>query len=244
MKKIGIISLIVLVALHTACKKRERITENDQLKLKINTISNGTAIVPGLMNKENAAGNMYSIDLLKYYITGIELTDQDGKTHAFNNYDLIDITDESSSWITAPSLPYNRYTKIKLCFGIDRIRNHEGAQDGDLDPIYGMIWTWNTGYIFYKHEGHYRASDSTIKPLTLHLGTDRAYSTIELPINWDVTEASKALYLNFDVNNFYNNPVVDFNTDNNRNSTTAEDIPWIDNMTSNISDAFSVDHTE
>lgn len=244
MKKIGLFSVLALFLILPSCKKKVRETENSNIKLKINTIANGTAITPGLMNKVNAAGNEYSIDMLKYYISGIVLLNENGSWVTFRNYDLIDIDDANSSWITAPKIPFGRYTKLRFALGVDSVRNHIGAQDGDLDPIHGMIWDWNTGYIFYKHEGHYKANDGSTRPLTQHLGTDRGFSYVEIPINWDVTAESKAMYLNFDINNMYNNPAVDFNIDGERMSTTAADISWVDMLASNTSDAFSVDHTE
>lgn len=237
---------LVVVSTFTSCKRKTRVTERTDLSIKMNTTCNGSAISPGLMNNTNAAGQNYSVDLLKYYISKIVLHNEDGTKVNLNNYDLIDINTPGSAFIAMPSVPLGHYTSITLNLGIDSSRNHEGAQEGDLDPLYGMIWTWNTGYIFYKHEGKYKINDSTTGNLVFHLGTDRAYSTTTIPIDWKIEENSTAntLHLDFDINKMYNNPAVDFTVDNNRMSTSAIDSEWIDKMKSNINDAFSFSKVE
>ena len=50
-------------------------------------------------------------------------------------------------------IPNGEYTKVNYTIGVDAARNTEGAQDGALDLVNGMFWSWNTGYIFMKMEG-------------------------------------------------------------------------------------------
>ncbi|HEY1201915.1 MAG TPA: MbnP family protein, partial [Niastella sp.] len=45
--------------------------------------------------------------------------------------------------------------------GVDSALNVNGVQAGSLDPLNGMFWTWNSGYIFAKLEGK---SDSSKAP--------------------------------------------------------------------------------
>lgn len=45
---------------------------------------------------------------------------------------------------------------IELLFGTDSLSNICGAFEGALDPIHGMYWTWNTGFINLKIEGKYK----------------------------------------------------------------------------------------
>ncbi|MFN4989972.1 MAG: MbnP family protein, partial [Ignavibacteria bacterium] len=39
-----------------------------------------------------------------------------------------------------------------LCFGLDSIDNVNTSFEGALDPIHGMFWTWNSGYVNCKIE--------------------------------------------------------------------------------------------
>lgn len=239
-----IITLIGLTLLFSSCKKRVRPLQTTDLNIHMLTEVDGTNITLGLMNHVNASGNRYSIDILKYYISNVIFTREDGLKFKLNRYDLIDIEAPESSIIPVNDIPEGTYTSIQLSMGVDSIRNHTGAQDGDLDPVYGMAWPWNTGYIFYKHEGQYMKNDSTSAPLRFHFGTDPGYSTVTIPLHVEITTESKAIYLVFDVNKMYNDPAINFVEDNDHQSVSANDARWIDNMRINTSDAFSFDHVE
>ena len=45
------------------------------------------------------------------------------------------------------------FDNIKFNIGIDSLTNVSGVFDGDLDPVNGMYWTWQSGYINFKLEG-------------------------------------------------------------------------------------------
>lgn len=56
-----------------------------------------------------------------------------------------------------------------LMLGVDSALNYDGVHGGDLDPIHGMYWTWQTGYIHCKIEGIFELSGKRV-PLEFHLG--------------------------------------------------------------------------
>ncbi len=58
---------------------------------------------------------------------------------------------------------------VLLWFGVDSLLQRGGVMDGDLDPVHGMYWTWQSGYIQFKLEGLLRDSAGERK-LELHLG--------------------------------------------------------------------------
>jgi len=61
----------------------------------------------------------------------------------------------------------NKNKTIELMLGVDSLTNVSGAFSGALDPTNGMYWTWQSGYINIKIEGH---SLRTNKPFVYHLG--------------------------------------------------------------------------
>ena len=79
---------------------------------------------------------------------------------------LLDLAD-SASLDQQMSRPVNN--KISLLFGIDSAIQVGGVGTGALDPLRGMYWTWQTGYVQWKMEGAIRV-DSVESPLELHLG--------------------------------------------------------------------------
>jgi hypothetical protein len=79
---------------------------------------------------------------------------------------LLDLAD-SASLDQQMSRPVNN--KISLLFGIDSAIQVGGVGTGALDPLRGMYWTWQTGYVHWKIEGAIRV-DGLESPLELHLG--------------------------------------------------------------------------
>ena len=79
---------------------------------------------------------------------------------------LLDLAD-SASLDQQMSRPVNN--KISLLFGIDSAIQVGGVGTGALDPLRGMYWTWQTGYVQWKMEGAIRV-DGVESPLELHLG--------------------------------------------------------------------------
>ena len=79
---------------------------------------------------------------------------------------LLDLAD-SSSLDQQMSRPVNN--KNSLLFGVDSAIQVGGVGTGALDPLRGMYWTWQTGYVQWKMEGAIRV-DGVESPLELHLG--------------------------------------------------------------------------
>lgn len=224
-----------------ACRKNKGTTLSESARVQIsfqNKVA-GQPVEYGKYNYTNLAGNLYTITLLKYYVTNVVLTTDDNVDIKLNNYDLIDAFDVANfSTIDAGEIPNGVYKSMRFNLGIDSTRNHTGAQDGDLDPMHNMIWNWNTGYLFLKHEGKFINNTSDTTDLQYHLGTDLAYSTISVPINMEISGAAKTLNIEFDLNSMYDSPLIDFNSGNVHHSTLLSDKSWINAMVINAQDAF------
>ncbi len=67
-------------------------------------------------------------------------------------------------------LPAGTYQTITFTLGVDSLLNCSGAQDGALDPLNGMFWTWNSGYIFFKLEGYSSSSTADLNRIEQHIG--------------------------------------------------------------------------
>lgn len=238
----------------SACKTMDEPTLQEpveatsiELKLNFENNVNGAPLKYGLFNYENAAGNTYMVTLLKYYISNIRLINDSGDTVAYNQFELIDASDYAFSEILLEDLPLDNYTQLIFDFGIDSMYNHDGDQFGDMDPINGMIWSWATGYIFFKHEGKFINASGEEQFLLFHYGTDRAFvPDITVPLtDVTITENISQLILQFDLDQVYKNPnVIDFDEDNNHQSVSESDLPWIGKIQENLPNAFSFSRTE
>ena len=56
----------------------------------------------------------------------------------------------------------------RLYFGVDSQTQVLATRPGALDPIHGMYWTWQSGYIQWKMEGAMKTDTAQI-PIQLHL---------------------------------------------------------------------------
>jgi hypothetical protein len=180
-------------------------------------------------------------------VSNFSLVRADGSEQHFKNYELIDAAKPETLSFSLDSVINGEFTAVKFMLGIDSGRNHSGAQDGDLDPVHGMLWTWNTGYIFYKHEGNYITSAGDTSTVVLHLGTDDAQTSVTVPITkLSVAGNTRKLFLGFDLNSAYTSSVsnMDFNTDNFRMSSDRDDFFWIYSMKTNLKDAFHYNKAE
>ena len=120
---------------------------------------------------QNQLGQKYTVTNFKYYISNLSLKGADGKDYQINDSYLLIRQDDEESWsATLNDIPAGKYTAISFMIGVDSLHNCSGAQSGALDPINGMFWTWNTGYIFLKLEGKSSASKSPGNIFEYHIG--------------------------------------------------------------------------
>jgi hypothetical protein len=196
----------------------------------------------GLMCYQNASGDSFQVDLLKYYIGRFEWLRADGTSYKTDNYQLINASNLPSLDFQLANIPNGTYTGVRFNLGVDSISNHTFTNYDALDASSGMIWSWNTGYIFFKHEGRFVDSLNATKPLLFHYGTDRGFTQIQLPLdNLVINANTRNLQLTFDLGALYREPTpIDFNSWNNNQSLTTQEYPWIDAMRYNFGSSFSI----
>src|SRR5690606_23191066 len=137
---------------------------------------------------------------------------KDNSYLSFDIFKLVDQNRQESRTFTEKGVQ-GEYDSLVFLMGIPEDRNHSGAQDGDLDPSKGMIWTWNTGYIFYKHEGQFKDPGGNPKMLRQHYGTDNALVRVALPLsNVKLEGKKKKITVSLDVQKIYEaSEVINFN---------------------------------
>jgi hypothetical protein len=88
----------------------------------------------------------------KFYISNLQYFKNDSLVYTSNkSVHLIDLSiNQSLTIIEKGEIDFD---KITFNVGIDSFTSVSGVLDGDLDPVYGMYWTWQSGYINFKLEG-------------------------------------------------------------------------------------------
>lgn len=116
------------------------------------SVFNGTQRIQPDPEHYQESKNGIGLKQLKFYISGIQFVNAKGKVwKESESYHLLDIGNTDSVVVALPKdfLPET----CSFFVGIDSVTNVSGAQTGDLDPMNGMYWTWQSGYINVKLEG-------------------------------------------------------------------------------------------
>jgi hypothetical protein len=105
-----------------------------------------------------------------FYVSRIRLSNSVGTSTGHDKeYHLIDYSNAASHTVSLKA-PKGPYDSIQFMLGVDSFHNTSGAQTGALDPLHGMFWTWNSGYIFAKFEGLVARSSGSHIPFAHHVG--------------------------------------------------------------------------
>ena len=125
---------------------------------------------------------------IRYYVHGVALVTTTGmEIRDQRKHRLIDFSDPASTrfQIYAPEQQELSFLHFKL--GVDSLTQSGGAIGEDLDPVNGMYWTWQSGYISIKLEGASLASPHQKHEFALHLGGYRepfqTIKSVSLPIS-------------------------------------------------------------
>ena len=146
-------------------------TSKPVLKLSFAHLMNAENLVFNKMYT-NASNEPFTVKTLRYYVGEVNLTKTGGQTwtQPSGSYALIDASkQEKLNWSLA-QVPDGEYTQLSFLLGVDSLYNVSGAQEGALDPLNGMFWTWNSGYIFLKLEGVSDSIKTDRKSYEIHIG--------------------------------------------------------------------------
>jgi len=124
-----------------------------------------------LQKKYTTASDTLEIDLMRFYLSDIQIAYEDASTFKEkNSYHLIDI-EELNSWVVGLDAYKNKKIKtVTFAIGIDSTASVSGALSGALDPSKGMYWAWQSGYINMKMEGKSNSCTTRNNRFQFHVG--------------------------------------------------------------------------
>lgn len=143
----------------------------------------------------------FKLKTLKFYITGIK-TVKDGKNvySEKNSYHLIDLSNNKSLTWHLLRGGKKEFNTVNFQLGVDSLTNESGARGGDLDPIKGMYWSWQSGYINFKLEGDSNENNKKTN-FDYHLGGYQSKFNAIQTISLNVKQ-NKVVQIGFDVKAF------------------------------------------
>ncbi|TAH01348.1 MAG: hypothetical protein EAZ17_04925 [Sphingobacteriales bacterium] len=144
-------------------------TGTSSLKVTFRILNNGEPLNTS-ETYLNFSGEQYRVDVFKFYVSNVKLRTSDNRvSEEKESYHLVDLANAESRELTL-TMNNGSYQQLEFTLGVDSLRNVSGAQTGALDPMLGMFWTWNSGYIFAKLEGQSPQSTALQQNFTYHIG--------------------------------------------------------------------------
>ncbi len=174
---------------------------------------NNETLELGSKQYRDAMGDSLYIDLLRFYVGNFALTSA-GKEIAISkgveSYHLLDAENPNDWVITIPNVPAANYNALEFTVGVDSAINTTGAMSGDLDPVKGMYWAWNTGYIMAKIEGRSKVCLTLHHAFEFHIGGYASpYNTVRkasLPLPVNVLSGQETIiYINVNASAWFQN---------------------------------------
>lgn len=128
---------------------------------------------------ENAAGNQYSIEKLRYFVSDIQFRRTNGTTYGVDDYHYRDVSLDETRSYTIAGVPAGTYDAISFTFGLDPTKNVPGPPINQDPNTLGMGWpdNWGGGWHYMILEGFHNAAD----PVSYKTHTGRRYITTPGP---------------------------------------------------------------
>ncbi|MBL4606070.1 MAG: hypothetical protein JKY02_10520 [Flavobacteriaceae bacterium] len=121
------------------------------------------------INFTNANGELLSIERLRYLISEIVLTHENGAVSVLNGYNLVDVTNNTNlSFTTSPIITPGNYTNVSFRFGFRDSNNINGAYL-DLNTVnFNVPGMLGGGYHYMQLDGKY-LDNTTEAPFNYHV---------------------------------------------------------------------------
>lgn len=220
MKKSFFLTFVFAVFMAVSCKKPASYGE---LCVNIGYSVNGKALITDSLCYRNDAGNEFMITEIQWFISKMGLQDEHGEWVTLEPlFFYIDTNIPESQTLEIKSIPVGKYKALRFVFGLDEEDNRTGLFTDP--PESEMFWPdlLGGGYHYMKLNGKYLDAEGRLAPLAIHLGIGQNedhsqfyqnYFTVELPIDFTITETSEnQLDLTMIIDNWFRNPnLYDFN---------------------------------
>lgn len=118
-----------------------------------------------------AMNDSIQLETVKLYVSNIHFK-KDGKIvdTTSKKFYLIDLENKFSRDISFAGLGVRPCDTLEFSIGIDSLMNVSGAMGDDLDPVHGMYWAWQSGYINFKIEGKSNVCKTRNNVFQFHVG--------------------------------------------------------------------------
>jgi hypothetical protein len=256
----NLIAVMAIALTFASCSNDndDTISGEGTIGLEFDNVFGSSNLILNTQTNTTTQGENLKIAEVKYIVSNIVLTKEDGTTFTYpksESYFIVDESNEASQMIELENVPAGNYTKVTFGIGVDEEQFNLGATgQGDLltnADAADMLWSWSAGYKFVKFEGVFISSSvTTDSSFMVHTGkTGTAYNytsiTLDFPTKATVrTTVAPEVHIFADVAKIIDGTNKIKLTDNNMGGMGAmimggANLPLI---TSNLSEMFVVNH--
>lgn len=243
-----------------SCSSDDTITPDEKGKLEVefdNVFGSANLILNSQANV-TSQGETLNVSDVKYIVSNIVLTKEDGSTYVYpksESYFIVSEANDLSHVLELENIPAGNYTGISFGIGVDEAQYNLGQTvQGDFfaaAQAEDMAWSWSAGYKHLLFEGMFTsATVTTPTAFMVHTGksgADYNYTTVALSFP-DMalvrTDITPDVHIFADVAKIIDGTNKIKLTDNNMGGMGAmimsgANLPLI---TANLSGMFTVDH--
>lgn len=256
--KKSIALVAIAISLVSCSKSDDTISGTGNLKIQFENGFADNELIVGSATVPTSQNEVLKISSIKYIVSNIVLTKEDGTTFTYPKSDSYFIVDEgspSSLVLNLANVPAANYKSIKFGIGVDQAQYDLGqtgiANFWTAAQNAGMTWSWASGFKFLAFEGTFTSPTvTTDTPFMIHTGktgTDYNYTEValNLPTNALVrTNITPQIHLSTDLSQIIDGTNKINLTAHNGMGMGAmimggADLPLI---TANLANMFSVEH--
>ncbi len=217
MKNLLLVLSLVVCLLQISCRKNSGNSINHgKILISIQHKVDGAQLLFDSAIYTNAAGNIYSVEKLEYYLSNFRIYKKGILCSSIDAVVLINADTNLTFSITPPAgLQTGIYDSIAFLIGLDSAHNNSYGLPQTLDNL-NMAWpdVMGGGYHFFKLEGHYKTSGAHAG-YAMHLGQNGYQVNAGIPCSIPILPTGDAsLNISMNINEWFTHPATyDFDTD-------------------------------
>ncbi|MES2543247.1 MAG: MbnP family protein [Bacteroidota bacterium] len=179
----NIVAIVAITLAFISCSNDENnpaTGETGKLVVEFDNVFGSANLILNTQENITSEGEILKISDIKYIISNIILTKEDGSTFVYpksESYYIVSEANELTHEIELENIPAGNYTKIQFGIGVDETQYNAGQTvQGDFFAFAqeeDMAWTWSAGYKHLLFEGTFTSSTVT-SPTTFMVHTGKS----------------------------------------------------------------------
>ena len=182
----NIIAVLAIMLAIASCSNddsnAETITGKGKLAVEFDNVFGSANLILNSQSNVTSQGETLKVSDVKYIVSNIVLTKEDGSTFVYprtESYFIVSEANVASHVLELENIPAGNYTKIKFGIGVDETQYNAGQTvQGDFfaqAQNEDMAWTWSAGYKHILFEGMFTSSTVTVPTVFMvHTGKSGA----------------------------------------------------------------------